>query len=58
MDEKQAWVCFAHSGKIEDYIRYAQLKNRAGEGQCMAQEGQRAGKNPGAYHPGTAGGGE
>lgn len=26
--ESRAWNCFYHSGKVEDYIRYAQLRHR------------------------------
>ena len=27
MNEGQAWACFAQSGRVEDYIRYAQIRN-------------------------------
>ncbi len=30
MDEKQAWNLFARTGKIEDYIKYTQIRNQAG----------------------------
>lgn len=60
MDEKQAWASFAHTGKIEDYIRYAQIRNQAGAfgAACMPEEVQGAGKDLWADHPGTGGGGE
>lgn len=33
-DENSAWACFYNSGKIEDYIRYAQLKHDEGAADC------------------------
>ena len=47
--ENRAWNSFYHSGKVEDYIRYAQLKRREGDGSCAAGAFN-AGKDPGADH--------
>ncbi len=47
--ENRAWDSFFHSGKIEDYIRYAQLKRREGDSGCAAGAFN-AGKDPGADH--------
>ena len=53
MDEKQAWQLFARTGKIEDYIRYTQIKNQAG-GLCPpAGEAYGESNDPGAHHPGA-----
>lgn len=46
--ENRAWDSFFHSGKVEDYIRYAQLKRRE-DGGCTAGA-MHAGKDPGADH--------
>lgn len=63
VDEMQAWQCFARTGRVVDYIRYAQVKgqdadNGPREVQCAAQQGNSAGENTGAHHPGTACGGK
>ena len=47
--EIRAWDSFFHSGKVEDYIRYAQLKRRESDGSCAAGAFN-AGKDPGADH--------
>ena len=47
--ETRAWNSFYHSGKIEDYIRYAQLKRREETGGSAAGVLD-AGKDPGADH--------
>lgn len=47
--ENRAWNSFFHSGKVEDYIRYAQLKRREETGGCAAGVPD-AGKDPGADH--------
>lgn len=42
---KTAWNTFYHTGKIEDYIRYAQMKNSA------RPSGETdVGEDAGAYH--------
>ena len=46
--ETRAWNSFYHSGKVEDYIRYAQLKHRQDAG-CAAGVPD-AGKNAGVDH--------
>lgn len=46
--ENRAWDSFFHSGKVEDYIRYVQLKRREDSG-CAAGA-MHAGKDPGADH--------
>lgn len=54
VDEKQAWKSFARSGKIEDYIKYAQLRQIvAGDGTSMAGEAYSATQNPGTYDKGA-----
>ena len=64
MNEQQAWLSFVQSGRVEDYIRYAQLKplpasqdnapgGRPGKG---GSAGER--ENPGTDYPGTAGWGK
>ena len=50
--ENRAWDCFYHSGKVEDYIRYAQLKHREDTGGCAAGVPD-AGKDPGVNHQGA-----
>ena len=47
--ENRAWDSFFHSGKVEDYIRYAQLKRREENG-VTASGVLNAGKDPGADH--------
>ena len=47
--ENRAWNSFYQSGKVEDYIRYAQLKHREETGPCAAGVPD-ADKNPGADH--------
>lgn len=47
--ENRAWSSFFHSGKVEDYIRYAQLKRREETGSCASGVPD-AGKDPGADH--------
>ena len=47
--ENKAWSSFYHSGKVEDYIRYAQLKHREETGGCAAGVPD-AGKNPGVNY--------
>ena len=44
--ENRAWDSFYHSGKIEDYIRYAQLKHRDETGDDCAAGVLDAGKDP------------
>ena len=44
--ENRAWDSFYHSGKVEDYIRYAQLKHRDETGDDCAAGVSDAGKNP------------
>ena len=46
--ETRAWNSFYHSGKIEDYIRYAQLKHRE-DANCAAGVPE-AGKHAGVDH--------
>ncbi|UZT82708.1 hypothetical protein [Caproicibacterium sp. BJN0003] len=29
MDEKSAWSCFQETGRVQDYLVYAQLKHNA-----------------------------
>lgn len=53
VDEKQAWRNFARSGKIEDYIRYTQIRNQAGAQGVFSMEGYGADQNPGDHYPGT-----
>ncbi len=50
--ENRAWDSFFHSGKVEDYIRYAQLKRREETGGSAAGV-LNAGKDPGADHQGA-----
>lgn len=45
--ENRAWNSFYHSGKVEDYIRYAQLKRREETGADGAAGVPDAGKDPG-----------
>lgn len=47
--EARAWNSFFQSGKVEDYIRYAQLKRREETGGSAAGVLD-AGKDPGADH--------
>lgn len=44
--ENRAWDSFYHSGKVEDYIRYAQLKHREETGDDCAAGVSDAGKDP------------
>ena len=44
--ENRAWDSFFHSGKVEDYIRYAQLKHREETGDDCAAGVLDAGKDP------------
>lgn len=44
--ENRAWDSFYHSGKVEDYIRYAQLKHRDETGDDCAAGVLDAGKDP------------
>ena len=44
--ENRAWDSFYHSGKVEDYIRYAQLKHREETGDDCAAGVLDAGKDP------------
>ena len=46
--EARAWNSFFQSGKVEDYIRYAQLKHRE-DANCAAGVPD-AGKNAGVDH--------
>lgn len=48
--ENRAWNSFYHSGKVEDYIRYAQLKHREETGESCAAGVPDAGKDPGANY--------
>ena len=48
--ETRAWDSFYHSGKVEDYIRYAQLKRREESGAGCAAGVPDAGKDPGVNH--------
>ena len=48
--ENRAWDSFYHSGKVEDYIRYAQLKRREDMGRDCAAGVFNAGKDPGVNH--------
>lgn len=48
--ENRAWNSFYHSGKVEDYIRYAQLKRREESGAGCAAGVPDAGKDPGVNH--------
>ena len=50
--ENRAWNSFYQSGKVEDYIRYAQLKHREETGACAAGV-PNAGKDPGVDHQGA-----
>ena len=51
--ESRAWNCFYQSGKVEDYIRYAQLKHREDTGDGCAAGVPDAGKDPGVNHQGA-----
>lgn len=49
--ENRAWDSFYHSGRVEDYIRYAQLRRGGEPGAHSSTAGvQDAGKNPGTDH--------
>lgn len=49
--ENRAWNSFYHSGSVEDYIRYAQLKRRKDSGAHSFTAGASdAGKNTGLDH--------
>ena len=48
--ENRAWNSFYHSGKVEDYIRYAQLRHREEAGASCAAGVLDAGKDPGTDH--------
>ena len=48
--ENRAWDSFYHSGKVEDYIRYAQLKRREDPGHDCAAGVSDAGKDPGVNY--------
>lgn len=48
--ENRAWNSFYHSGKVEDYIRYAQLKHREETGEGCAAGVPDAGKDPGVNY--------
>ncbi|MBO5670290.1 MAG: hypothetical protein J6S41_01955, partial [Clostridia bacterium] len=48
--ENRAWNSFYHSGKVEDYIRYAQLRRREETGREGAAGVPNAGKDPGVDH--------
>lgn len=48
--ENRAWNSFYHSGKVEDYIRYAQLKRREETGTGCAAGVPDAGKDPGVNY--------
>lgn len=50
--ENRAWNSFYQSGKVEDYIRYAQLKHREETGPCAAGVPD-AGKDPGLDYQGA-----
>lgn len=51
--ENRAWNSFYHSGKVEDYIRYAQLRRREETGGEGAAGVPNAGKDPGFDHQGA-----
>lgn len=54
MDEETAWSCFAHSGSVQDYLRYAQCRADTGNQEETPDEtGDR-----GNCHPGGGSGGE
>ena len=48
--ENRAWNSFYQSGKVEDYIRYAQLKHREETGEGCAAGVPDAGKDPGVNY--------
>lgn len=49
--ENRAWNSFYHSGKVEDYIRYAQLRRGEEPGAHSITAGvQHAGKDSGTDH--------
>ncbi|MBR3866705.1 MAG: hypothetical protein IKM54_02795 [Butyricicoccus sp.] len=48
--ENRAWDSFYHSGKVEDYIRYAQLRRREEAGENCAAGDPDAGKDPGVNY--------
>ncbi len=70
MDEKQAWRNFAQTGKIEDYIKYTQVRSQTGaEGYAApaiqevrsvfpVEVANDASKDTGPDHPRADGGGE
>ncbi len=57
MDEKNAWKNFCRTGKVEDYIKYSQMKNHQMRG-GMVQGGRHADQNTGLDHQGADGGGK
>lgn len=59
MNENQAWNVFARTGKIEDYIRYIQIRDQVKPGYgVFTGEVLGADQNPGTYYPGTGSGRE
>ena len=48
--ENRAWDSFYHSGKVEDYIRYARLRYRDNAEEGCAAGVLDAGKNPGVNY--------
>ena len=51
--ENRAWNSFYISGKVEDYLRYAQLKRREETGTGGAAGVPDAGKDPGVIYQGA-----
>ncbi|MCH3973066.1 MAG: hypothetical protein LKE53_09970 [Oscillospiraceae bacterium] len=53
MDEQSAWSCFAKTGSVQDYLRYAQCRADTGK----EEEQPDAGRDTGNRHPGVRCGG-
>lgn len=66
VNQNRAWENFYQTGKVADYIKYSQMKNKAAGGPGTGNktqtetpaEVQSAVQNPGAYNQGTDNRGE
>ena len=50
MNETQAWNCFARSGRVEDYLRYVQVRSIDHREEVL--RGREETEDPGAYPSG------
>ena len=58
MEIREAWRRFTRTGKVEDYIRYAQVRDQLERGIHASGEVPFADQNPGPGDTRTDGGGE